>query len=98
MVGMLYHAQNNTAEARKWYEGALAQNENAPTAANNLAYSYAEEGVNLDIAMRPLFLRQAEDTSTILNKTIHSVGGIRRLPALALGPLPGESQQTTRQS
>jgi tetratricopeptide (TPR) repeat protein len=53
IVGMIYEIQANKAEARKWYEKALAIDANAAVAANNLAWLTAEEqGGNLDIALK----------------------------------------------
>ena len=48
MVGMLLEAQGRRDEARKWYEATVSGTEDAPVAANNLAFIYAEQGTNLD--------------------------------------------------
>ena len=50
MVGMLYEAQRNIASAAEWYKKALKIDPRAATAANNLAWIYAERGENLDEA------------------------------------------------
>jgi tetratricopeptide (TPR) repeat protein len=52
MIGMILELQNKRPEARQWYEATLKVTEDAPVAANNLAYLYAEDGTNLDIALQ----------------------------------------------
>ena len=53
MVGMIHELQNHTAEARRWYEKAIAIDPNAAVAANNLAWLTAQdEGGNLDLALQ----------------------------------------------
>ena len=52
IVAMLYETEGNKAEARKRYERVLQIDQNAAVAANNLAYIYAEDGGNLDIALQ----------------------------------------------
>jgi putative PEP-CTERM system TPR-repeat lipoprotein len=52
MVGMLLEAQGKREEAKKSYEATVNATENAPFAANNLAFIYAEQGTNLDVALR----------------------------------------------
>ena len=53
MVGVILEAQGKRAEARRvWYEATLAAVKEAPVAANNLAYIYAEENTNLDMALQ----------------------------------------------
>ena len=56
MLGLLLHAQGNPDDAVHHYEKALDANPNAATAANNLAWLYAESGERLD---RALMLAQA---------------------------------------
>jgi tetratricopeptide (TPR) repeat protein len=51
-LGTLLQMQNRTAEARVRYAQALAVDPQAPVAANNLAWIHAEEGSNLDEALR----------------------------------------------
>jgi Tfp pilus assembly protein PilF len=51
MVGMLLESQGRRDDAVKSYEGTLRGNANAPVAANNLAFIYAERGQNLDQAL-----------------------------------------------
>jgi tetratricopeptide (TPR) repeat protein len=53
MLGLLYSAQNNVAEAEKWYERAVQIDpRGAAAASNNLAWMYAERGGNLETATR----------------------------------------------
>ena len=52
MVGMLHEQQGNRQEAKSAYAAAVRGSDNAPIAANNLAYIYAEEGTNLDEALQ----------------------------------------------
>ena len=49
---MLLEAQGKREEAMKSYEATVNGTENAPFAANNLAFIYAEQGINLDVALR----------------------------------------------
>jgi tetratricopeptide (TPR) repeat protein len=51
MVGTLLEAQNKRDDARRRYEQALAIDPDMPVAANNLAWMYAENGENLDVAL-----------------------------------------------
>jgi tetratricopeptide (TPR) repeat protein len=52
MVGLIYEAQNRPAEAKVAYEKLLATNPESAVAANNLAWRYAEDGGNLDVALQ----------------------------------------------
>jgi tetratricopeptide (TPR) repeat protein len=52
LIGMLYEAEGNRAEAVKRYQKALALDPRAAVAANNLAFRYAEDGGNLDTALQ----------------------------------------------
>jgi len=52
MRGTVYEAQGKVQEARQDYERALQANPNQDTAANNLAYMLAEEGHDLDAALK----------------------------------------------
>jgi len=52
MVAMLLERQNKPGEARTAYEKVLAIDPQAPIAANNLAWQYAESGGNLDVALQ----------------------------------------------
>ena len=52
MVALIYEMQNRTDDARKAFEQVLALDPKASVAANNLAWIYAENGGNLDVAMQ----------------------------------------------
>jgi tetratricopeptide (TPR) repeat protein len=52
MVGMILERQNKRSEARQRYEQALVIDPRAPVASNNLAWSYVEDGGNLDVALQ----------------------------------------------
>ena len=52
MLGIILELQHKGDEARKRYEQVLAIDPNAAVAANNLAWSYAESGSNLDVALQ----------------------------------------------
>jgi len=52
MFAVLSQMEGNRAEARKHYERVLQIDPKAGVAANNLAYLYAEDGGNLDVALQ----------------------------------------------
>jgi tetratricopeptide (TPR) repeat protein len=52
MVAMLHHAQGRTQDARAAYQRILEVDARAVVANNNLAYMYAEEGKDLDMALQ----------------------------------------------
>jgi len=52
LIGMILETQGKPAEARKFYERALAIDSGAPVASNNLAWQYAEAGDNLDVGLK----------------------------------------------
>jgi tetratricopeptide (TPR) repeat protein len=53
MLGLLAKAQGDTAAAKKAYEAAIRVDPQTPTAANNLAWLYANtDGGNLDLALQ----------------------------------------------
>jgi tetratricopeptide (TPR) repeat protein len=52
LIGMLLEAEGKLDEARQRYERILQIDPGAAVAANNLAYRYAEDGGNLDIALQ----------------------------------------------
>ena len=52
MIGMILFAQQKQEESKKVYEQILATTNRAPVAANNLAWIYASQGQQLDIALQ----------------------------------------------
>ena len=52
MVALIYQMQKRTDDARRVFEQVLAFDPKASVAANNLAWIYAENGGNLDVALQ----------------------------------------------
>jgi Flp pilus assembly protein TadD len=50
-LGMIYDSRKDVAKAKEYYQKALKINPRFPPAANNLAYLYAEDGENIDLAL-----------------------------------------------
>ncbi len=87
MVGVLLELQGKRDEAKKAYEATVEGTENAPVAANNLAFIYAEQGTNLDVALQLASAakqRLPEDAS--VDDTLGWVYYKKGLPALAVKP------------
>ena len=70
-LGILLQLQNRQDEARARYEKVLQLEPRAPVAANNLAWIYAEQGANLDVA-----LQLAQTAKAPNNPTYHYHLGI----------------------
>jgi tetratricopeptide (TPR) repeat protein len=51
-IGVILDTKNRTAEAQKKYEAVIQIDPNAAVAANNLAWIYAEQNVNLEVALQ----------------------------------------------
>jgi tetratricopeptide (TPR) repeat protein len=79
---------NKSADAQKRYEAIVATNQRAPVAANNLAWIYAENGANLDVALQ---LAQNAKSQLVdvpqVNDTLGWVYYKKDLPLLAIPPL-----------
>lgn len=58
MLGLIFEAQNRPDEARRKYERILETVPDAPVAANNLAWLYAERGEQLDLALELAYRAQ----------------------------------------
>jgi len=87
MVGMLFEAQGRRDEARKSYEATVNGTENAPVAANNLAFIYAEQGVNLDVALHlATSAKQRLPDDPSVDDTIGWIYYKKDLPLLAVRP------------
>jgi tetratricopeptide (TPR) repeat protein len=52
MIGMIYEMQGRKSEAKRQYEKVVQLDANAGVASNNLAWMYAEDGGNLDLALQ----------------------------------------------
>ena len=72
----------------KAYEIAVKGTENAPVAANNLAFIYADQGTNLDLALQlATAAKQRLPDDGSVDDTIGWVYYKKGLPSLALKPL-----------
>jgi tetratricopeptide (TPR) repeat protein len=88
MVGVILETQGKREEAKKWYEATVAEMSNAPVVANNLAYIYAEQGTNLDVALQlASSAKQQLADSADVNDTLGWVYYKKDLPAMAVRPL-----------
>jgi tetratricopeptide (TPR) repeat protein len=88
MVGILLEAQQKSAEARQAYQRALDLDPRAAVAANNLAYMYADEGSNLDVALNlAQTAKAARPDDPDVNDTLGWVYYKRDLPNMARPPL-----------
>jgi tetratricopeptide (TPR) repeat protein len=88
MVGIILQAQGKREEAKRWYQATVVDLGTAPIAANNLAYIYAEEGSNLDVALQ-LASGAKKDLpdNPQVNDTLGWVYYKKDLAGLAIGPL-----------
>ncbi len=85
MAGMILYVQGNVPEARRRFQEALAIEPTAPIAANNLAWSYAEAGENLDVALQ--LALTATTSAPDVPEMIDTLGWIyykKKQPELAL--------------
>lgn len=88
MVGVLLEAEGRKADARKWYEDTVKAVDNAPVVSNNLAFMYAEEGVNLDQALAlAQAAKQRMPDDPDVNDTLGWVYYKKDMASLAIGPL-----------
>jgi tetratricopeptide (TPR) repeat protein len=87
MVAVLLEQQGKADEARKTYETMANDAQNAPVAANNLAYIYAEQGINLDTALQlAQTAKQRLPDNPSVDDTIGWIYYKKDLPALAVKP------------
>ena len=88
MVGMLLQAENRQSEARQVYERVISLDGRAVVAANNLAYMYALDGGNLDMALNLAQTAKAgRPDDPDINDTLGWIYYKRQLPSLAIDPL-----------
>jgi predicted Zn-dependent protease len=88
MVAILLYAQQKPAESLKAYEDLVARIPGAAVASNNLAWLYAENGGNLDVALE---LAKAAAVQLSSSPQVHDTLGWvyykKNLAGLAIGPL-----------
>jgi Flp pilus assembly protein TadD len=88
MVGMILQVQSKPAEAQKSYQRALEVNPHAVIAANNLAWLYADQGGNLDVALQLAQTAKSRlPDQPDFNDTLGWVYLQKDLPSLAIPPL-----------
>jgi tetratricopeptide (TPR) repeat protein len=88
MVGILLESQGKVEEARRAYEGTVNGGANAPVAANNLAFIYAEQGTNLDVALQlATSAKQRMPYDPSVDDTLGWIYYKKDMPALAVRPL-----------
>ena len=97
IVGMLQQMQNKGPEARATFERVLAIDSTAPVAANNLAWIYAEEGGNLDVALQLAQTAKSRlPNAHAVNDTLGWVYYRKGLHALAVPALEQAVEQQPR--
>lgn len=85
MLAIIAESQGKTAEARQRYERILKIDPNAAVAANNLAYMYAEEGGNLDLALQlAQTAKQKLPEAPEITDTVGWVYYKKELPSIAI--------------
>jgi cellulose synthase operon protein C len=88
MLGLIFEAEGNTAAARERYERALQVDPNAPVAANNLAWIYAQDDANLDMALQlAQVAKRGLPDSAEVNDTLGFVYYKKDLAPLAISTL-----------
>ena len=88
MVATILQLQKNTAEAQKRYERILDIDPRAAVAANNLAWIYAEQGANLDVALQlAQTAKSVAPNSPEINDTLGWIYVKKDLATLAVDPL-----------
>jgi tetratricopeptide (TPR) repeat protein len=94
MIGMIRQSQGNRAAAQQTFERVMQLDAEAPVAANNLAWMYAEGGGNLDVALQlaQTAKRKLPETPEV-NDTLGFIYYKKNLPALAIPPLQASVQK-----
>jgi tetratricopeptide (TPR) repeat protein len=88
MIGLGLEALGRKDEARRHYEALLQDNPRAAVAANNLAWMYAADGGNLDVALQLAQSAKAQlPDSPEVDDTLGFIYLKKNLPELALVPL-----------
>ena len=92
--GCCSKSQGKRDEARKSYEATVNGPENAPVAANNLAFIYAEQGTNLDVALQlATSAKQGLPDDPSVDDTLGWIYYKKDMPSLAVRPAPGQPQE-----
>ncbi len=87
MVGLLLEAEGKRDEARKSYEATVGGSGNTAVAANNLAFIYAEQGTNLDVALQlAISAKQRLPNDPSVDDTIGWIYYKKDMPSLAVRP------------
>jgi putative PEP-CTERM system TPR-repeat lipoprotein len=85
LVAMIYQAQGRLKESKERYERVMQIDSKAAVAANNLAWLYAEEGENLDLALQlAQTARQQLPEQPEVSDTLGYIYLRKELPALAI--------------
>jgi tetratricopeptide (TPR) repeat protein len=94
LAGIILQAQGRDAEARARFERVMGIDPSAPVAANNLAWTYAEHGENLDVALQlaQTALRGLPDSAEISN-TLGYVYYRKGLFTMAIPPLKASADK-----
>lgn len=94
LSGMILESQGKTAAAQARFERVLQVDAEAPVAANNLAWLYAANGGNLDLALQlaQTAKRKLPDTAEV-NDTLGYIYYKKNLPALAIPPLRASAEK-----
>jgi tetratricopeptide (TPR) repeat protein len=96
-VGMLLDIQGRRDEARRWYEELVKGTDDAPVAANNLAFMYADQGANLDMALQLATSAKPKlPDDPNVDDTIGWVYYKKGLHSLAVGPLEASAKKLPR--
>jgi tetratricopeptide (TPR) repeat protein len=94
LSGMLMEGQGDKAGAQHRYEHAIQLDPNAAVAANNLAWMYAQNGGNLDVALQ---LAQTAKRQLANNPEVDDTLGYiyykKNLPSLAIPPLRASAEK-----
>ena len=94
MIAIIYGAQGKREESRRQYEKVLQIDDHAAVAANNLAYLYAEDGTNLDVALQlAQTAKSALPDAPEVDDTLGYVYVRKGLGSLAVPPLEASVQK-----
>jgi tetratricopeptide (TPR) repeat protein len=94
LSGMILESQGKASDAQARFERVMQVDGEAPVAANNLAWLYAEHGGNLDLALQlaQTAKRKLPDTAEV-NDTLGYIYYKKNLPALAIPPLRASAEK-----